>query len=320
MKQIKTIFTFKNKRNRHLITPCCNKSNKDGKFINFNELPEYFGQCFACDSTTLPPKLYEDEKSRKFSWNESLKQFEPFDSLDFYTTPKNTHRISTKNQNPTVQQFIPEKIIWKYFKIKPENNLLIYLRNRYGNEKVEKAKEMYAIGSCNEGGAMFWSINKQLNVQKLKTSFYDINGKKTNRFNQPYTNENGYYSCLFGEHLLVEKLKYNKNQIIVLVEGEKCAIVGSILLPKYTWISYGGINGLTNNKVKCLIGYKILIIPDMSRRAVEVINSKIPYLRNLGIDAQIWDMTEGKSDEQLKLDGVYNDDLEDVFRRLNLCS
>jgi hypothetical protein len=31
----------------------------------------------------------------------------------------------------------------------------------------------------------------------------------------------------------------------------------------------------------------------------------------------VWDMTEGKTDDELKSEGLYNNDLEDVFRALN---
>ncbi len=37
-------------------------------------------------------------------------------------------------------------------------------------------------------------------------------------------------------------------------------------------------------------------------------------LISMGINVKIKDMTEGKTDEQLKLEGVYNNDLEDFFR------
>jgi hypothetical protein len=46
------------------------------------------------------------------------------------------------------------------------------------------------------------------------------------------------------------------------------------------------------------------------------INDKNYSVNNIGINASIWDMTDEKSDEQLKLDGVYNCDLEDVFRAI----
>ncbi len=61
----------------------------------------------------------------------------------------------------------------------------------------------------------------------------------------------------------------------------------------------------------------VLIIPDMSENAVSIILNKIPFLISLGINVKIWDMTEGKTDEQLKFEGIYNNDLEDVFREIN---
>ena len=45
---------FEKKRNYGIITPCCGKSNKDGKFVNYQALPEQFGYCHSCGKTTLP--------------------------------------------------------------------------------------------------------------------------------------------------------------------------------------------------------------------------------------------------------------------------
>ncbi len=145
-------------------------------------------------------------------------------------------------------------------------------------------------------------------------AYYDENGKRTNRFKVPFKNEDGYYSCLFGEHIIFDKIKGKKT--IVLVESEKTAIVGYILLPKYVWLAYGGINGLTEIKLKCLIGHNVLVIPDMSENAVSIICSKIKKFFYMGINIKAWDMTEGKTDEELKLMGIYNNDLEDVFREI----
>jgi hypothetical protein len=89
-----------------------------------------------------------------------------------------------------------------------------------------------------------------------------------------------------------------------------------MLLPKYIWLAYGGCNGLTIEKAQILKGFKVIIIPDMSENAVQVANKKVAELRQNGIDIKVWDMTEGKTDEQLKNDGVYNRDLEDYFRKL----
>lgn len=278
---------FSPKRNFNLVTPCCNKSNKDGKFVNYKELPEIYGYCHSCGRANIPS------------------------DNNLYIIDDNTNVIS---DNYIPLKFIPESTIWKHFHFMPENNLLQYLRNTYGNIKVDDAKETYVLGSSNDSGIFFWSINSDLKVQKAKIAYYDENGKRTNKFKVPFKNEDGYYNCLFGEHLIYDKIKGKKT--IVLVESEKTAIVGYILLPKYVWLAYGGINGLTDTKLKCLIGHNVLIIPDMSENAVSIICSKIKKFLNMGINIKIWDMTEGKTDEELKLMGIYNNDLEDVFRKL----
>ncbi|MGJ5642809.1 DUF6371 domain-containing protein [Formosa sp. S-31] len=193
-----------------------------------------------------------------------------------------------------------------------ENPLLKYLRSTYGNTETEIVKELYHIGTSKHNGTIFWYINVYGKAQKAKVSFYDTNGKRTNKFKVPYKNEDGYYSCLFGEHLLGSKEHYSKP--IILVESEKTAIVCAIRLPQYNWLAYGGINGLTDEKLKVLIGNQITIIPDMSRNAVSIMENKIDYLKSIDIDAKIWDMTNGKTDDQLKDEGWYNCDLEDFFR------
>ncbi|MFT4805374.1 MAG: hypothetical protein ACI9YE_002590, partial [Psychroserpens sp.] len=102
-----------------------------------------------------------------------------------------------------------------------------------------------------------------------------------------------------------------------LVESEKTALVASMVFPNYTWLAYGGINGLTNDKIKVLAGETIIIIPDMSSKAIKVMTDKMPLFQKYHIDAKIFDMTEGLTDDQLKTKGWYNADVEDVLRRYN---
>ena len=303
---------FNPKRNFKIVSACCNRSNKDGKFVNYIDLPECYGYCHSCGKTTVPPSIYIGENGLEYSWNKIENQFESHamikrNILDD-NSMKNIKSIAIKHK------YIDESKIWEHFYAKPENNLLKYLRKTYGDEMVDDVKEVYALSTSNDGGTMFWSINTNLQVQKLKIAYYNEIGKRTNKFKVPYKNEDGYVSCLFGEHLL--SYNYYKNSTVVLVESEKTAIIGYILMPKYVWLAYGGINGLTENKLKPLIGHKVLIIPDMSENAVDIMCSKIPYLTEIGINAKIWDMTEGKTDEELKSLGAHNNDLEDVFRNL----
>ena len=311
-KEIELIFD--NKRNYKIITPCCNKSNTDGKFVNYKNLNDKFGYCHSCGITTLPPQIYTDQNANEYYWNDAENKFE---SIYLMSDPKNVNPSKiTFSKEQITQKFIDESVIWNYYYTAPENNLLQYLRKTYGSEKTEDAKQTYALGTSNDGGLLFWSINSDLKVQKAKIVYYDANGKRTNKFKVPYKNEQGYFNCLFGAHLVYDTIRAKK--IIVLTESEKTAIVGYILFPHYVWVAYGGINGLTENKLKPLIGHNVLIVPDMSENAVSIILNKIPLLISLGINAKIWDMTNGKTDVQLKSEGIYNNDLEDVFRKMVL--
>ena len=83
------------------------------------------------------------------------------------------------------------------------------------------------------------------------------------------------------------------------------------------WLAYGGINGLTEAKSACLKGHKVLLIPDISEQASNVAYKRNRYLKSIGVNAMLWDMTDGKSDVGLKAEGLYNNDLEDYFRNLS---
>jgi hypothetical protein len=52
----------------------------------------------------------------------------------------------------------------------------------------------------------------------------------------------------------------------------------------------------------------------MSENAVAIMYDKLFQFRFLGIKASVWDMTEGKTNQELKDEGLYNCDLEDIFR------
>lgn len=313
MKKIKPAFTFKKRRNFKMITPCCNRINSDGKFVSYNETPEQYGYCHSCGKPNLPDSLYEDEKGKKYTWNDVLKKYEPL-NLNF----KNIKLKSPKNPKIINQKFIPEKIIWDYYFQQPQNNLLNYLKNTYSRYDTEEVFKQYMLGNTTDGGIMFWQINKNLKVQKGKIAYYDTNGRRTNKFNQPYTNEKGYFSCLFGEHLLVNSPNLKKKQKLILVESEKTAIVGAIVLKKYTWLSYCGRNGLTKTKYESLKGHDVIIIPDFSKKDIEIMSKKCIELREIGINANVLDITLGRNDEQLRKDNLYNCDLEDIIRNINL--
>jgi len=316
VKKIAIQYKLKSKRNPNLITPCCGKQNRSSKggckFANYIGLPECFGYCFSCGKSTRPPTIYVDEKGGKFTWNTVLNKFEAISGL---VLPKVIIGQSVQNEKITPnQKFIDERLIWKFYRNTNENNLLKYIRITYQKYTVDDVFLEYALGTSKNGGMMFWERNKKLQVQSVKINFFQQNGRRTNKFNRPYLTDDGYLSCLFGEHLINDDAK--GKQKLILVESEKTAIIGAILMGKFTWLSYGGASGFSRAKNNCLIGHTVLVIPDMENKAVEIINNKIIELRKIGVNASVWDMTNGRTDEQLELDGDYKCDLEDVFRRL----
>lgn len=304
-------YKFNPKRNYKLVTPCCNRANKDGKFTNYMYFPDHFGYCHSCGKKTVPPTIYKDDNENEFTWNITQNRFEKYNGIENLCTKISSTIPIVK---PAIQ-YIEEVIVGESYYHTPEDNLLSYLRKTYRNDIVDYVKESYALGSTKDGGTIFWNINSDLKVQKAKICYYNENGKRTNKFKVPYKNEDGFYACLFGAHLVYDAIKGNKT--ITLVESEKTAIVGSILLPHYIWLAYGGINGLSTDKINCLIGHTVVIIPDMSENAVCIMYDKLTLLQELGINASIWDMTDGKTDQELKEEGLYNCDLEDVFRKFN---
>lgn len=310
LQKIEQSLIFNNKRNYKLVTPCCNKSNNDGKFVNYKDYPDQYGYCHSCGIATLPPTIYKNEKGEEFIWDINEEKF-----IAKYTLNEITINVEINCNNEVINQnYISEEVIWDYFTNEPENNLLQYLRSQYCNEKVQDAKEIYAIGSTLDGGTIFWNINKDLKVQKSKICYYNEIGKRTDKFKVPYKNEDGYFSCLFGEHLL--SYENYKDSTVILVESEKTAIVGHILMPQYVWLSFGGCNGLTIDKIDVLKGFRVLLIPDMSENAINIAMKKVIAMRKNGINIKLWDMTESKTDEELKSEGGFNNDLEDIFRKL----
>jgi hypothetical protein len=310
-KKIEQHLVFNKKRNSKIITPCCGKSNKDLKFVTYQNYPENYGYCHSCGKVSCPPLIYEDEFGNEYYWNSSSNTFENVLQLyDKFVLQQVKSSVTQNNKGIKNIKYIDYQLVKDSVVCSTVNNLLHCLKLQYGDKKVDCIQKLYYIGVTNDGGTIFWNINKDLKVQKSKICYYKKNGKRTSKFKVPYKNEDGYYSCLFGEHLLDE---YDKP--IVLVESEKTAIVCAINFPDYNWLSYGGINGMTNDKMKVLSGKSILIVPDLSENARSIAEKKVLQLSELQIDAKIWDIGKGLTDIELKAKGYYNLDLEDFLRK-----
>ena len=74
----------------------------------------------------------------------------------------------------------------------------------------------------NEGGAIDWVHNKLKRVGMLP---HDFNLQQ----------------CFFGEHLLT----MNPTATVAIVESCKSAIIASVIMPNFVWLSAGNLNGLS---------------------------------------------------------------------------
>jgi hypothetical protein len=115
---------------------------------------------------------------------------------------------------------------------------------------------------------------------------------------------------LFGEHLL----KGNTNQVAI-VESEKTAIISSIYLPQFIWLSSGNLNGLNIEKLKVLQGRKVVLFPDLN--AYDKWSSKAKeFEKELpGTSFKVSDLLERKASDEEKAKGL---DLADYLLRFDV--
>ena len=104
-------------------------------------------------------------------------------------------------------------------------------------------------------------------------------------------------------------------QVILSLSGNKRIIVSKVqekvdILASKGYRSLGvAINDTNEN-------WRFAGIISLSDPPREDSRETIKKAQSMGINVKIWDMTNGKTDEQLKAEDLYNNDLEDVFRKM----
>ena len=150
------------------------------------------------------------------------------------------------------------------------------LTSYYGSRTKEVLKrllEEYRLGATRDGSVIFWQIDRTGKVRTGKVMQYNpedghrIKGGQTSAVNwihsilkkQRVLAEDWQLSqCLFGEHLL----KNHPDKVVVLVESEKSAVIGSAIFPDYVWLATGGKSQMREEKLRVLTGRTILLFPD----------------------------------------------------------
>jgi hypothetical protein len=140
-------------------------------------------------------------------------------------------------------------------------------------EVLTRLLEEYRLGATRDGAVIFWQIDRNDKVRTGKVMQYNpedghrIKGELTSAVNwihsilkkqQVLPEEWQLSQCLFGEHLL----KSNPDKVVVLVESEKSAVIGSAIFPGYVWLAAGGKSQMREEKLRALTGRTVLLFPD----------------------------------------------------------
>ena len=256
---------FDKKRFRVKYCPC-NKSNKDGKFVPY-ENQEKYGYCFACDKTYLP-----NNTNNSYEYNSYKPIVEP---LKF--------------------QLIDSEIVeqsWNNYEI---NHFAIFLKKMFGSESQDLIKK-FLLGTSKDNGVVFWQIDEKMQTRTGKVMAYNPNTGKRIKTSFPTwvhkLYDQTYQQCLFGLHQLKTK---PLSQDIHIVESEKTAIIMSYFHPQITWLGSGGSTGLQSYKFEALKGRKVCLFPDQGK--YELWNEQMERLQfehpsinfqPTSIDCEIW--------------------------------
>lgn len=184
----------------------------------------------------------------------------------------------TKLSKPTTIGYIPIHYVEKSKSV--QSNFFRFLSTLLGNYYGSKSQEVlnrlldeYRLGATRDGSVIFWQIDMNGKVRTGKVMQYNpedghrikaeqgasINWIHSILKKQKVLPEEWQLSqCLFGEHLL----SLYPDKVVVLVESEKSAIIGSAIFPDYVWLATGGKSQMKEEKISVLSGRTVLLFPD----------------------------------------------------------
>ena len=152
-------------------------------------------------------------------------------------------------------------------------------------EQMVNASCRYCLGCSSQGGVIFWQIDQEGRVHDGKVMYYRsdchrdkdrhptwVSSLLCRRYHWRDCQQTSH--CLFGLHLLSEKLRVKSEEGIArrpegksqfataVVEAEKTAVIMSELCPQYIWLAAGGLWALQPDLFRPLRGRKVILFPD----------------------------------------------------------
>lgn len=212
------------------------------------------------------------------------------ESNDVIFVPK--HEIVKKETD-----YIHLKVLEKHFLNENDCNLITFLKTRFDNTQIKKARFDYIL-SCINSNTIFWQIDQLERVRSGKIMEYnpttgkrvkDENGKAHINWihKQPYNLS----QCLFGLHLT----KDDKNKTIAIVESEKSAVIMSIFVPEFLWLATGSKSGFKIEYLTPIKFRKIIAFPD--KGCFKEWFDKALEMNNFGYNINVSDLIENEDCE-----------------------
>jgi hypothetical protein len=214
------------------------------------------------------------------------------------------YKVVTPPQKPV--SFIPVEVFKASLKAHETNHFVQFLINLFGVEVASQLVSRYFIATSKHwnGATVFWQIDTRGKVRTGKIMLYSPTTGK--RVKEPFNHINWVHKtlkqpefelrqCLFGEHLLIDKIKP-----VAIVESEKTAVIASVYLPHFIWVAVGSLTNLNAEKCSILKGRTVILFPDLN--GFDKWSSKAKELSHLTIFS-VSDLLERKATETEKKQG-----------------
>ena len=290
---------YKGVGSRHCC-PACHKKRCFSRYIDTEKqisFPDDVGRCDheqSCGYHLTPKEYFERNPQAKPR------------HCDF-AAPSAWRAKPTEQRKPT--SFIAAETVSQTLHGYEKNNLYLFLRSKFGPEDALRLMKDYRVGTSKHwpGSCVFWQTDIKGCVRTGKVMLYNAeNGK---RVKEPFNHVTWVHSllklpefnlrqCFFGEHLL----PMNRGKPVAIVESEKTAIVASYYLPEYVWLATGGKHGCFNtDALRVLRGRQVTLFPDLG--ATQQWREKLPLLKSLGIEANIFNFLEESASDDERTEG-----------------
>lgn len=238
------------KEGKH-ICPSCNHRNTFVRYFN-NDSKEY-----------LHENVGRCDREEKCGYHKKPKEF--FQENPSYQVEQPFVYQNVKSETVQIPTYIDEETVSSTLGQYGSNTFVQGLIAVFGQDEVMNAVNKYKIGTWIESDdeVIFWQFDRNMNCRSGKVMSYDratIKRGKTISWMHTILGLNDYNlsQCLFGEHLIT-----SRHDPVIVVESEKSAIIGSIVIPDYIWVATGGKSSAVVDKLKVLKNYKVTLVPDI---------------------------------------------------------